>query len=399
MSNIFSAGEILLPTDHFGAWSVVACDQFTSDKSYWASAKNCGEGHPSTLNLIFPEAFLNNGDFDGRIAAINAAMEQYLAQGALTHHQNAMVYCRRTLASGAVRRGIVGLLDLTCYSYEKGAKPLVRPTEGTVLDRIPPRVKIRQNAPLELPHVMVLADDPAKTIIEPLEAETDSMQKVYDFTLMLGGGSVTGWLLTPAQQQRVTALVDGLATGENPLALAVGDGNHSLATARACYDQHPGKKNRYALVELCNLHDDALVFEAIHRAVFDLDVPKFTAALAAYCKNLTGRCAPQEFVLVTTAGQQTIMVAAPEQNLVVGTVQRFLDDYLAANGGTTDYIHGEKECCALVSNTSIAILLPAMDKSQLFPTVTKDGVLPRKTFSMGEAHDKRYYLEARRIRE
>lgn len=395
---MFTGGKILIPNADLGRWSVVACDQFTSDPAYWEKVAVTAGDSPSALRVIFPEAHLAKVDFDSTIAAINRTMNSYLTQGIFDEHDG-MVYCRRTLATGAVRHGIVGLLDLECYDFAKGAMPPVRATEGTVLERIPPRVRIRENAAIELPHVMLLADDPARSIIEPIADDTDNMQRLYDFELMQGGGHVTGWLLGSEQIAQVQAAIIAITPeGDNPLVLAVGDGNHSLATARECYKQHPNLLNRYAMVELCNLHDDSLVFEAIHRTVFGVDPHLFFAELTSYCNSLVGSSKPQSFTVVSPHGDYKVVIPHPEQNLAVGSVQKFLDNYTKLHGGEVDYIHGETEARSLVSDSAVSILLPSMDKSELFPTVVKDGVLPRKTFSMGEARDKRYYLECRRIR-
>ncbi|MEG1686609.1 MAG: DUF1015 domain-containing protein [Angelakisella sp.] len=397
---LFCPGDILIPKTDLTAWSVVACDQFTSDPDYWEQVRQQAEGHPSALHVIFPEAFLGKVDFDQTVADINATMERYLGDDIFTCCQNSMIYLERTLSSGAVRHGVVGLVDLECYDYAVGSTSPVRATEGTVLDRIPPRVRVRSGAALELPHVMLLVDDPRNTVMEQLAGETEQMRQLYQFPLMLGGGTSKGWLLTDAQVARLTAAIAALPdpSEAHPLVLAVGDGNHSLATARACYQQAPTPQNRYAMVELCNLHDSSLVFEAIHRAVFGIDPHRFVKALHEYCATRKGSCAPQTFTLVSPHGDHSITIAAPECNLTVGSVQQFLDGYCKENGGTVDYIHGEAEARGLVSPNSLAILLPAMDKSELFPAVVKDGALPRKTFSMGEARDKRYYLECRKIR-
>lgn len=395
---MFYPGEILIPGCDLQRWCVVACDQYTSDPGYWERVRSFTAGAPTALNVIFPEVYLGKVGFEQTISSINNTMEQYLADRLFTPVQG-MVYCRRTLANGAVRQGLVGLLDLECYDFSQGSRSPVRATEGTVLERIPPRVQVRQHAAIELPHVMVLADDPHRTLIEPLAAQTATMHKLYATDLMEGGGSIRGWRLTDRQTEQVQAALAALTPpGDHPLTLAVGDGNHSLATARQCYLQNPTPKNRYALVELCNLHDDSLVFEAIHRTVFGVDPHAFFAELTAYCNALQGQNAPQRFTVVTPHGDRQVTVPHPVQKLAVGSVQSFLDSYTRQHGGEVDYIHGEAECRALAGSDAVSILLPTMDKSELFPTVVEDGVLPRKTFSMGQAQDKRYYLECRTIR-
>lgn len=331
-----------------------------------------------------------------------------------------MIYVERTLESGRVRRGVVGMVDLEQYDYEPGADTLIRATEGTVLSRIPPRVAVRKNAPIELPHAMVLADDPGRTVIEPLTALRDRLEPVYDFELMEHSGHLRGWLLGEAEQGAVAAALRALSdpaafharygTKDKPVMLyAMGDGNHSLATAKACYerqktlvaeDRRAALPARYALVELVNLHDDSLEFEPIHRVVFGVDPQKLLAdLLAAYPGAHTGEGEGHQFTYVLPGERGTITVPNPTAQLAVGTLQNFLDRYLEENGGKVDYIHGEDVVEQLASQPgSIGFLLPAMGKDQLFPTVIFDGALPRKTFSMGEAHDKRFYLEARRIK-
>ncbi|MEG0942169.1 MAG: DUF1015 domain-containing protein [Angelakisella sp.] len=388
----FVAGDILIPKTGLAQWSVVACDQFTSDPAYWQASAEAAGDMPSALNIIFPEVFLGKVNFDEKIAHINAAMNRYLSEDIFDCYKNSMIYLERTLGNGTLRRGIVGLIDLEQYDYSVDSSSLVRATEGTVLDRIPPRVRIRQNASLESPHVMVLLDDPDKEIIEPLSARKDSLRKVYDFDLMLGGGHSTGYLLEGEDCRSITQALAGRT-------LAVGDGNHSLATAKECYRQNPTPQTRYALVELCNLHDDSLVFEPIHRAVFDVDSAAFLAALESYCAHAQGDAPPQSFTVVTAAGERQLTIAAPEEALAVGSVQKFLDSYIGSRGGSVDYIHGEAEARMLTKGGAVAILLDVMEKSQLLPAVIRDGVLPRKTFSMGEARDKRYYLECRRLSE
>lgn len=386
----FVPGDILIPKVGLEQWSVVACDQFTSDPAYWQSVEKLAGNSPCALGIIFPEAQLGKVDFDEKIAKINAAMDEYLAGDIFNCYSDSMVYLERTLANGTVRRGIVGLIDLEQYDYSVGSTSPVRATEGTVLDRIPPRVRIRKNASLECPHVMVLLDDPKREIIEPLAARKGELTKLYDFDLMLGGGHAAGYLL---QGWDCACITDALA-GKT---LAVGDGNHSLATAKECYRQNPTPKNRYAMVELCNLHDDSLVFEPIHRAVFDVDAHHLFTRLSLYCGGLQGDAAPQSFTLVTPHGDRVVEIPHPQEALAVGTVQSFLDSYIAENGGIVDYIHGEIEARALVNSGAVAVLLDVMEKSQLLPAVIRDGALPRKTFSMGEAQDKRYYLECRSL--
>ena len=418
----FRPADILLPKDcEYSKWSVVACDQYTSQPEYWQRvAEHVGRA-PSTLRLILPESCLEGPNVETDIMEINNTMSRYLREGRFVCHPDALFYVERILDNGKVRRGLMGMVDLEQYDYEPGAESLVRATEGTVLSRIPPRVAVRKNAPIELPHVMLLADDPDKTVIEPLADQTEDMTLLYDFDLMEGGGRLRGWELTQAQKEQVAQALAALADPaafraryhlkqDLPVLLfAVGDGNHSLATAKECYERQKRLTPpehwdtlpaRFALVELNNLHDTALEFEPIHRVVFGVDPQKLLAdLLAAYPGAHTGEGEGHQFTYVLPGERGTITVPNPTAQLAVGTLQNFLDRYLEENGGKVDYIHGEDVVEQLASQPgSIGFLLPAMGKDQLFPTVIFDGALPRKPFSMGEAHDKRFYLEARRIK-
>lgn len=387
--------DILLPKDGFEAWSVIACDQFTSQPEYWRKLEASVGDQPSTLKMILPEVYLEDHP-EERTAAINKTMRDYLAADIFREYQNAMIYVERTLPNGSIRRGIVAAVDLEAYDFHKGAVTSIRATEGTVLERIPPRVKIRQKAPLELPHVMLLIDDEAKTVIEPLADSAESYPKLYDFTLAAGGGSICGRLLDNAAQKRIMRAFEPLAEGENPLIFAVGDGNHSLAAAKTCYELN-GKnpRNRYALVEIVNIHDPALVFEPIYRVLFHCDPADVMAALRMHATNGEDG---QPMCCVTAEGEETVSLARTA-NLPVGTLQNFLDDYMKTHPNVIlDYIHGVDATRSLVREKDrIGFLFDGMKKSELFETVRRDGALPRKTFSMGEATDKRYYLEARRI--
>ena len=413
----FYPGEILLPRCDLSRWSVVACDQFTSQPEYWEEVERVAGDAPSAYRMIFPEAYLETVDFEEKIASINGTMQNYLDQGLFAAYPGAMVYVERTLLDGSVRRGILGLLDLEQYDYRKGSGSLVRATEGTVLERIPPRVRIREHAPLETPHILILIDDPEKTVVEPLRQKAPKMQKLYDFELMQGGGNLRGWLIGEAEQQQISGALGALADPEvfagkygvpdTPVLLyAVGDGNHSLAAAKECWTRlkerlspkeaavHPA---RYALVELGNLHDESLKFEAIHRAVFGVEKADFLAALREYAASRSGNGAVQEVTVVTASGEVPLAIPRPDRTLAVGSIQAFLDDYLAGHGGRVDYIHGEDVVRSLAQKGAVGILLPVMEKDDLFRTVILEGALPRKTFSMGEAPEKRYYLECRKI--
>lgn len=417
----FRPADILLPKDcDLNKWSVVACDQYTSQPEYWARVTNHVGKEPSSLHLILPESCLEGPDVEQDISEINMTMARYWKDGRFTVYPDAVFYVERRLDCGKIRRGLVGMVDLEEYDYEPGSAGLIRATEGTVLSRIPPRVAVRKNAPIELPHVMLLTDDPGKTVIEPLSGQTADMEQVYDFELMERGGHITGWKLNDAQAGQVAAALTALAdpaafnarygTTDLPtLLFAVGDGNHSLATAKESYErqkkltppeQWPNLPARFALAELVNLHDESLEFEPIHRVVFGVDPEHLLRALiATYPGSHYGPGEGHVLEYVYAGGEGCVTVAQPDVQLPVATLQNFLDGYLKSYGGRVDYIHGEDVTRELASQEkSIGFLLPAMGKEELFPTVIHDGVLPRKTFSMGEAHDKRFYLEARKIR-
>lgn len=393
---IFNTADILLPKDtDLTKWSVVACDQYTSQPEYWEKAEKIVGNSPSTLNLIFPEAYLLQGD--ERIAKINAKMSEYLEKNLFCEHKNSLIYIERTIGN-RVRKGLIGAVDLEAYDYKKGSKSAIRATEGTVLERIPPRVKIRKNAPLELPHIMLLCDDTNNTIIEPLEFAEKT--KLYDFELMQNGGHLAGWELSPDAVKSTLSAIDTLyESAPDGLLFAVGDGNHSLATAKACWDEckknlspkdaetHPA---RFCLVELENIHSPALEFEPIHRVVFNCE-PN------ALVEKLKSDCGGNDFYIECVIGTQKekIGLSAEKSQLAVGVVQGFLDDV----GAEVDYIHGEDVVLDLAKNeNTLGILLPKPEKSALFASVIADGALPRKTFSMGEANEKRFYMEAKRIK-
>ena len=418
----FFPADILLPqTENMEKWAVVACDQFTSQPEYWQEAERLVGNAPSALRLVLPEAYLSSPDVGNRIRAINAAMEQNLADGMFRTLPDSLIYLERTQSDGRVRHGLIGCIDLEQYDFTPGSGALIRATEGTVLERIPPRVRVREYAALELPHVMLLIDDPGKTVIEPLAGETGTMEALYNTELMLGGGHAKGWRLTGQQMSRAAGALKALKTpaamaekygmaDAAPLLFAVGDGNHSLATAKACYeklkavtaqDRWASLPARYALVEVVNLHDDALTFEPIHRVLFHVDGQDLRAAFTAFYPGAHAGSGEGHSVEVCGQGLDGVWtVPAPKAQLAVGTLQAFLDTYCKEHPEISiDYIHGDDVARKLGRQPeNLSFLLPPMGKDQLFRTVMADGVLPRKTFSMGEAQDKRYYLEARRIR-
>ena len=417
----FYPADILLPKDvDMTKWAVVACDQFTSQPEYWQVVEDTVGNAPSTLRLILPEAKLNDPDVEQSIADINSTMEQYLESGVFQTLSDSLLYMERTQSDGKIRHGLIGMIDLEQYDFTPGSGALIRATEGTVLSRIPPRVRVREHAPIELPHVMLLIDDPDRTVIAPLTAASGEMEKVYDFELQQGGGHLRGWKLTDIQMDGVAAALEGLCTdaemqkkyglsGAAPLLFAVGDGNHSLATAKQCYEnlkkvtpesQWGTLPARYALVEVVNNHDHALQFEPIHRVLFGVQPDQVLEAFKSfYPEAYEGR--GEGHVIAYTCAEHTgfLTVPNPKVQLAVGTLQTFLDAYVQEYGGEVDYIHGDDVTDELGGKAgNIGFKLPAMGKEQLFKTVMTDGVLPRKTFSMGHAQDKRYYVEARRIK-
>ena len=416
----FKKADILLPKNvDMEKWSVVACDQYTSEPEYWAETARLTEGAPSALELILPEVYLGADDVDERIARIHAKMAEYAESGLFTEYKDSLVYIERVQSDGLVRAGIVGAIDLEQYDYRKGSKSQVRATEATVVSRIPPRIKVRQGAPVELPHIMILIDDSAKTVVEPLAEKKQGFEKLYDFTLMQGGGSIRGWRVDDKSADGVIAALEKLGDIDefnrkyslnetSPLVYAMGDGNHSLATAKEYYEQlkaaapdkdlsdHPA---RYALVEIVNLHSPALRFEAIHRIVTGVDeaelLKKLTERLA-----LSDKPSDQRITIVENGAHRDVYVHNTLSKLAVGSLQAALDELLPQLGGEVDYIHGSEVVDRLSkAEGAVGFLLPDMGKEELFPTVIVDGALPRKTFSMGHAADKRYYTEARRIEE
>lgn len=416
----FHNADILLPKKSTDAykWSVIACDQYTSEPEYWDSVYETVGDAPSTLNLILPELFLEQDGVSERISTIHSAMDDYVSKELFDEYKNAMIYVERIQGNGILRQGIVGAIDLEKYDFSKGSNSEVRATEATVIERIPPRIKVRQGAPLELPHIMILIDDPDCTVIEPLAEKAASMEKLYDTELMQGGGSIKGYLADSAEQERIdsalTALSDPAVFAEKynmadtPVLLyAMGDGNHSLATAKEFYEQlkkanpdkdlsdHPA---RFALAEIVNLHSDALKFEAIHRLVYDVDCDDLMASLTEALGLSEDKESDQYVICCCCGTEKKMWIHNKTSNLSVGSLQNFLDGYIKENNGKIDYIHGADTVKQLAEkHNGAGFILPDMDKSQLFPTVIKDGALPRKTFSMGHAEDKRFYMEARRI--
>ena len=419
MKNYLYPTNILLPDFNKidgTKWASVACDQYTSEPEYWEKAYALAEGIPSTLELMLPEAFLDRES--ELIPRINEKMREYLADH-LVEHKNSMIYLERKQSDGRIRRGIVGAIDLEDYDYSKGTQTLTRATEGTVLERIPPRVAIRRGAAFEMPHIMILIDDPERTVIEPIAAKAEGYSIAYDFDLMADSGHVKGYFVDSKDFNEINAELGKLSTSEamkqkygvdaSPLLFAMGDGNHSLASAKALYEEIKGRigdeaaRNhpaRFALCEIVNLHDEALEFEPIYRVLFEIDKDDFTASFADYLSELCGD-AEEQVIDLWQSGEivKTYTVKGAESQLSVGTVQNFLDEYTKSHPEVTvDYIHGIETVKALTKKeNTLGITFDGMTKNMLFKTVICDGALPRKTFSMGHAADKRFYLECRRI--
>ncbi|MBE6560794.1 MAG: DUF1015 domain-containing protein [Ruminococcaceae bacterium] len=407
---IFSPADFCLPdyapTDPaWTKWAVIACDQFTSEISYWEEAARIVDGAPSALRLILPEAYLGSAQEEVHKQTVAAAMQTL--DGTLRVWEDSMLYLERTLPDGRIRRGLVGKIDLEAYDYNAGSSSAVRATEATVLERIPPRVAIRSAADYELPHVMVLIDD-TDGIFAHLAAARGAYTKLYDFDLMLGGGHAAGWRIAGEALESVTAKIAAYeAARAGDLVYAMGDGNHSLASARAHYMnlkekmgdtalQHPA---RWALVELVALSDPALDFEPIYRVVTDCDPADFLGALAQVTAD--GGEGDQHVQIVTASEEREVSFTTPAHALTVGTLQEFIDAYIDAHPGVKcDYIHDESSLIALAKRDGcVGFLFDGMAKEELFPYVRAHGTLPRKTFSMGEARSKRYYIEARKIVE
>nr|WP_243764396.1 DUF1015 domain-containing protein [Bittarella massiliensis (ex Durand et al. 2017)] len=401
----FYPGDIYIPlVEEMEKWSVVACDQYTAQPDYWQRVeKRVGEA-PSALRMIVPECYLGTPQEGERVAATATAMRSYLEEGVF-RAATGFVYLRRTLRSGRVRQGLVGLLDLEQYDYRPGAQCPVRATEGTVLERIPPRVAVRRQALLECPHIMLLVDDPEGTVVEPTARRLEDLNQLYDFDLMEDSGHLQGYLCDDDEAARVMGALRALSL-KAPFLFAVGDGNHSLAAAKAYYEEikqslppreaavHPA---RYALAEVVNLHDPALDFAPIHRAVFDVDGERLLTALREELDATPGQ-GGQGVTLCLAGREERLAFGKQLANLSVGTLQAFLDGYLAREGGRVDYIHGADVVRRLAREEGcVGFLLEGMEKESLFPAVAAGGALPRKTFSMGEAWDKRFYLECRPI--
>ena len=411
----FAVPDMLIPqqgTD-FKKWAVIACDQYTSEPGYWADCeKEVGEA-PSTLNLVLPEVYLGTEKETEKLDSIAKTACRYLDDGILTSIGTGFILTDRATSLHPSRKGLMAAIDLEGYSFEPGNKNICRATEGTVLSRIPPRVRIRANSPLELPHIMILIDDPKGITIEKAfeMAKAEGIKPLYDTDLMLGSGHITGTFI-PDGSAIAESIVNGLAAlkSENSdgLLFLVGDGNHSLASAKAHWenireglseDEKKDHPARFALAEIVNIHDKGLDFEPIHRVIFGISGDEFIAKAKEYFKDsgieingdTNGR---QSFTVVCEGNEDvTVSLSNPPHTLAVGSVQMMIDSL----GLECDYIHGEDSVRNLATAGNTGVLVPAISKDTFFGTVEKEGVFPRKTFSMGEAFEKRFYLEAKKI--
>jgi len=428
--------DILLPAPYvdLSKWATIACDQYTSEQEYWTNVEEIVGDNPSTYHIVYPEIYLHAPDETERIAAIQANMDAYLADGVLATAGPGFILVERTLGDGRTRTGLMAALNLEAYDFSENSRSLIRPTEGTIVDRIPPRLRIREGASLETPHIMVLLDDPGASVIEPLAAQKDQLPVLYDTGLMLGGGHVRGYHVREERWIRrisdalTRLLEDKTAQYGDPLLFAMGDGNHSLATAQAYWDaikkdlspaeldDHPA---RFALVEIQNIHDPGNHFEPIHRALFSVDPVSLRDAMLSYYGDQNCRVAVETIpvsgmkervvppadnsahsaVLLYGDQCELITVSPGLHYLPAGTFQRFLDAYLSENQeAKIDFIHGRKSLLGLAQKPDTAgLYLPPVSKDSFFDTIVNEGVMPRKTFSMGEAEEKRYYLECRCI--
>lgn len=399
--------DILLPQCDLTKWSVIACDQHTAEADYWQRVEQTVGSAPSSLRLILPEVQLE-GDVEQRVAEINATMTHYLETGLFASLPQTMLYVERQVSSGAVRRGLVCCVDLEEYDFHPDSQSMIRATERTVLERIPPRMRIRENAPLELPHIMVLVDDRRCPLLAPLAQEKARFEKKYGFELMEQGGRIDGWCVDAPALMRIAETLGELRQN-TPLLFAVGDGNHSLAAAKTIYERDKAHTppeewvqlpSRWALAELVSLEDAGVEFLPIHRIVLGVDPENLREAfLRRYPSAVFGEGEGQVFRWCSGESCESITVRQPEYDLAAETLQNFLDEYTAVHDGRIDYIH-EAPLVQEVGRLAdaVGILLPDFPREALFPYVEKHGTLPRKTFSIGHSNDKRYYLEGRALK-
>lgn len=416
---------ILLPKNKdLKSWSVVACDQYTQDAEYWKNAEKAAGTNPSTLNLILPEVYLNSPDKKERISKIKESMASYMSGDIFDAETEEFIYLERTTAYKRCRHGLIVAVDLETYEWKPFSKALIRATEATIVDRIPPRKEIRSGAPLELPHIMLLVNDPNRTLVEAAGENAKKNSPVYDGDLMLNSGHITGWAVKSDEDlEKVHKALENLkkantASDGSSFLFAVGDGNHSLATAKAVWDEEktkasPNQNVRYALVEIVNIYDTGLTFEPIHRVMFNTDAEKLMNYVAeklggkivdadsADAMSKTVEASKANFGFMFTKNGTTVnkVIETPITELAVSRLQPVLDSFIAENSGIEiDYIHGTDEVVRLgKKENAVSIMLPPIAKDSFFETISSSGPLPRKSFSMGEADEKRFYLECRKL--
>lgn len=418
--------EILLPKNiDISSWSVIACDQYTQDRDYWKKAAESTQGKPSTLNMILPEVYLGDGDRKERIQNINRTMNEYLSNGTFAPAEKEFIYIERTTGYGRIRKGLVTAIDLETYEWKPMSKALIRATEATIVDRIPPRKEIRKGAPVESPHIMLLVNDPKHLLVEGTGTEAKKNQPVYSGDLMLNSGSITGWAVkSDAEIDKLYSALeeikkDNTESDGSVFMFAVGDGNHSLATAKAVWDEykeeHPGVTDspvRYALVEIVNIYDEGLTFEPIHRVMFGSDAESVIDFVKANLGGSVTEVSSEEeldsrikaskasfgFVFLKDGKQKYVVLDTAVTELAVSRLQPVLDDFMKDKKIEIDYIHGSEEVFRLgKEENSLSIMLPPIAKDSFFATISGRGPLPRKSFSMGEASEKRFYLECRKL--
>lgn len=417
MDKLFIPGDILLPkVSDMSLWSVIACDQYTAQPEYWDDVDRKVGEEPSTLRMILPEAYLEIKDTLAETEKINRTMEKYINGDVFKTIENSYIYVERSLTVNETRRGLVGLVDLDAYDYRASSTSPVHATEGTVESRLPPRVKIREGACLETPHIVVFVDDPENRIFENIGGG----ETLYEFDLMDGGGHIAGKRVSGEEAVRVQNVISELSDpdylenryklqGKPPVIIAMGDGNHSLATARLCWEEikeklspeerekHPA---RFGLAELVNIHDKSIVFEPIHRVIFETEPESFFEEALNYFINV-GKESEKGHKIALVCGEKTeeIIVHGLTIGNLISVSQEFCLEYIKAHGGKLDYIHDDETALEMSSREGCAgLLLPAMDKNELFPSIMKSGVFPAKSFSIGQSRDKRYYLECRKIK-
>jgi len=409
--DIFIPADILIPKEQdMSAWSVVACDQFTSEPEYWEKAYAIACDKPSTLHMILPEAELGRKDPELESKRINLNMAEYLDGGIFRTVEDSFVLVERRLGNGKLRRGIVGALDMEAYDWHEGTFTPIRATEHTVEDRLPPRIRVREEALLEMPHIMVFFDDPRGAVLSAAEKG----ELLYDFELMLGGGHIRGWKI--ADNAAVLSAIEALSddfelvekygTADKPIIFAMGDGNHSIAAAKQYWESvkktvpeserafHPA---RFALAELVNIHDEAIDFEPIHKVIFNTEPESFFDEADEFFSDKLGN--EKSISLVSAAGNRTLSLGRLTSGELIAACEDFCKTYTENHGGYIDYIHGDTECLELSAKPdSCGILLPRIEKTELFSSVMNSGPFPKKSFSIGLGPDKRYYLECRRIK-